>query len=81
MSPKTQAERQADYQRRHPDREKAKQARYLAAERLFRERHREDYEALCDLDVPRARRYRIALRTLKNQFPDEWRQILNVTPR
>lgn len=77
MPAKTGAERQREYQARHPEREKAKKARYHAAERIFKERFKEDYRALIDPALPHNQRYRLALQALKDAFPTEWRKTLN----
>lgn len=79
---KSGAERQREYANRHPDREKKRKARLAAAERALRERHRDDYLALVDPDGANGtKKYRLALRELKKRYPDEWRRILNDTPR
>ncbi len=74
---KTHAERQREYQQRHPQKEKEKRARYMAAERIFRERHRKDYEALFDYKVDPTKRARQAMRELKEQFPTDWKKTLD----
>lgn len=74
---KSDAERQREYARRHPDRVKAKKRRQYAALAALRDRHRTDYEALLaeHADTPQPLRSRLAMRALRDLYPDEHKEI------
>lgn len=76
---KTGAQRQSEYQQRHPERERAKAARFREAGRILRDRYRLEYELAIDSRLPTPKRYREALRIVREAHPDEWRKILDAT--
>lgn len=73
---KTAAQRQREYQQRHPGRERAKAARFRKADRILRERYRREYDKAIDDRLPSPQRYREALKVVKAAHPRAWRNIL-----